>query len=136
MRILLIIFYILLLISCNQEKIDNLGSQISVSEYEPSNCNELPAYFNNYKHALEKVKSASFKISDKINTYKSIWIRGASFYSCDSQTGFLIIETDKKEYIHQDVPINVWNNFKKAGSFGSYYSSNIKGKYKIKIKDD
>lgn len=105
------------------------------SSCNDKNCNQLPNSFNNYRQALKEVKSAKFEINDKINTSKSSWIRGASFYSCDLQTGYLIIKTDKKEYIHQDIPIEVWNNFKKADSFGRYYSRNIRGKYKIKIEN-
>lgn len=94
-------------------------------------CNRLPTSFANYDQALAQVKSASFKIKESVNTSKSSWIRSVMYYSCDSRKGFLIIKTDDREYIHQDVPIEIWNGFKNATSFGSYYDSYIKRRYKV-----
>jgi hypothetical protein len=94
-------------------------------------CNKLPASFKSYEQALNLVKSSTFKISQSVNTSKSSWIRSATYYSCDSRKGFLIIKTDDREYIHQDVPIEIWNGFKNAPSFGNYYDSYIKRRYKV-----
>ena len=62
--------------------------------------------------------------------------KGASYYSCDGQTGYLIIETDKQPYIHAGVPSSAWNGFKIASSFGSYFDHNIKGRYRLNLLDD
>ena len=102
--------------------------------FEPSfgqDCNKIPSSFRSYEQAVQIVKSSTFKIRESVNTSKSSWIRAASFYSCDSQKGFLIIRTDDREYIHQNVPIEVWRGFKNASSFGSYYSNNIRGRYRL-----
>lgn len=96
-------------------------------------CNRLPQTFKSYNQALTLIKSSKFKISESVNTSKSSWIRGASYYSCDKITGFLIVVTDEKEYIHKNVPLEIWNQFKNANSFGSYYSQNIKGRYRLTI---
>ena len=98
------------------------------------NCTDLPEQFSTYTSAKKLVKSSSFRFDEYINTITSSWIRGATFYSCDSKTGFLIIKTDKKEYIHQGVPIDLWNGFKKSESYGSYYNRYIKGKYQLKLE--
>ena len=45
----------------------------------------------------------------------------------------MIIEINDKNYIYQNLPIEVWQNFKNADSFGSYYVRNIKGKYQLSI---
>ena len=97
-------------------------------------CNQLPSSFKSYKEAVNKVKSSNFIIEEDLNTSKSSWIRGASYYSCDKVKGYLIIETDSREYIHQNVPIEVWKRFKKATSFGRFYNTNIKGNYRLEIK--
>lgn len=96
-------------------------------------CDKLPETFQSYSQASKLIKSSKFKISESINTSKSSWIRGASYYSCDGKTGFLIIATDTKDYIHNNVPIEIWEQFKNAESFGSYYSNNIKGRYRLTI---
>ena len=95
-------------------------------------CNSL-GNFKSYDEAIAKVKDTKFKVSESLDTDKSSWIRGASYYSCDGQTGYLIIETDKHPYIHARVPLSAWNGFKIASSFGSYYDHNIKGRYRLNL---
>jgi len=98
------------------------------------NCKTLPIEFDSYEQAIRLVKSSTFKIEESLNTSKSSWIRGASYFSCDRKTGFLIFKTDDREYIHQNVPIDIWNGFKNASSFGSYYNRYIKGRYQLSLK--
>lgn len=98
------------------------------------NCEKLPKSFTSYAIALKTIKASHFKIEQSIKANGSSWILGASFLSCDSKTGFLIIKTERKEYIHSNVPTTIWKEFKKADSFGSYYNHNIKHKYYFKLK--
>lgn len=95
------------------------------------NCTELPTKFSSYEEAASKISKASFKVSESVNTSKSSWIRSAKYRSCDGQTGYLLIGTDTREYIHKGVPIVVWNSFRKASSFGSYYNEYIKYRYRL-----
>lgn len=97
------------------------------------NCEQLPQTYLSYSEALSKITNASFEVSDSVNTSSSSWIKKAKFYSCDSAKGFLVLETSKDAYIFKDVPIQVWNKFKKANSFGSFYNQKIKGKYQLVI---
>lgn len=97
-------------------------------------CNNLPVSYSSYSEAISKVRNATFKIIDKVDCSQSSWVSRATFHSCDGETGFFILITkDGKEYIHQDVPITVWKQFKNSSSFGTYFNENIKGKYKLKI---
>ena len=99
-----------------------------------SDCGSLPTRFKSYNEAENLISSASFVFKDSCNTSKSSWIRSLHYYSCDKQTGYLVMSTDSKEYIHQGVPISLWKEFKKANSFGSFYTSRIKGRYQLKIE--
>jgi hypothetical protein len=94
-------------------------------------CANLPGSFKSYNEACLLVRSSSFKLHESVNTSKSSWIRGADFYSCDGKNGFMIITTERGEYIHQGVPIKIWNEFKEAGSLGSYYTNVIKSNYRL-----
>jgi hypothetical protein len=96
-------------------------------------CKTIPAHFDSYGDAISFVKTASFKFTDDVNTSKSSWIRSASYYSCDGKTGYFIFSTDKQEYIHAGVPIEIWRGFKNADSFGSYYDHNIRKKYRFNL---
>ncbi len=79
------------------------------------------------------IKTTSFVMSDQLDTSRSSWIRGASYYGCNTNTGFLLIRTDSSSYLHQGVPLEVWKGFKTANSFGSYYNNNIKGRYQLHL---
>ena len=91
------------------------------------NCSEINPNFTSYQNAIEVVQNASFTIEEKINTDSS-WIDSIEYYCCDEVSGYLIVNTKKgKSYIHKNVPIQVWNEFKNADSFGRFYNQNIKG---------
>lgn len=98
------------------------------------NCEQLANQFLTYQEAGRKIKSASFKISEKANTTKSSWINSASYYSCDGNTGYFIFVAKEKEYIHFGVPYSVWQGFKNAESYGRFYNKKIKYQYKLLLK--
>lgn len=104
---------------------------ISCSQKE--SCDQLSKHFRTYDKALLEIKSKNFKIQESVNTSKSSWIKNASYYSCDGQIGFFILETSKKEYLYVNLPYQVWNEFKSAESFGSFYNKNIREKYNINL---
>lgn len=107
---------------------------ILFSELKGQSCKDLPKSFNSYSELKHKIKNSIFKIEDKVNCSRSSWISKASFHSCDGETGFFILATKNgKDYIHQDMPLKVWKQFKAADSFGSYYNRNIREKYQLKI---
>lgn len=98
-------------------------------------CEKLPIVFSNYKEATSLIENANYKLKDEVNTDKSSWIRSAKFYSCDGAIGFFILQTDKKTYYHQDMSLEVWEGFKNAESFGTYYNSFVKNKYTLNVSD-
>jgi len=96
-------------------------------------CDQLPHSFSSYNDAVKAIKEAHFKIHENISTPKSSWVIGASYYSCDGELGFFILLTDRKEYLHSNVPVNIWNEFKNSNSFGSYYVNNIKHRFQFHL---
>lgn len=130
---LLFISIISLTTSCtNNKNIDQANSEINNEHsnsifIDPSqNCIDLPVQFPNYSEAVNRIKHASFQIQDAANTSKSSWIREASYYSCDGQSGYFMLLTDKKNYVFQGMPISIWQGFKGADSFGEYYHAHIR----------
>ena len=96
-------------------------------------CTKLPEEFSSYQNAIKEIKSTSFEIEESIQTSKSSWIRNAAYYSCDEKVGFMLLKTDSKEYLYQNVPLKTWVGFKNASSFGTYYNKNIKHNYSLKL---
>lgn len=105
-----------------------------ISSCNSQDCSNIPSSFKSYDEAVTEVKGSSFQIEDQVNTSQSSWIRGASYYSCNGEKGYLILKTDDEEYIHQDVPIEIWRGFPNASSFGSYYVGSIKGRYSLRLE--
>ena len=97
-------------------------------------CADLPEHFSSYSEAVESVQGAEWDVNESVNTSKSSWIRSANYYSCDGVTGYFIFTTDDHTYIHAGMPIEVWNGFKEADSFGTYYNEYIKGNYQIELE--
>jgi hypothetical protein len=96
-------------------------------------CSDINFNFTSHKNAIEVVQNSSFAIEEKVDTDSS-WIDSIEYYSCDELLGYLIVNTKNgKSYIHKNVPIQIWNGFKNADSFGRFYNRKIKGKYYLNI---
>ena len=121
MKKLIIVIYALIL------------NSVYVIAQSSNKCESLPESFSSFEQALQQVQNSFFKIHESVDTRKSSWIRGLAYYSCDGLVGFLIMKTDGKSYIHQNVPLEVWSELKNADSFGTYYNKNIKHNYRISI---
>jgi KTSC domain len=97
-------------------------------------CETLPKSFVSYESALQLINQSKFEFTDKVNTSKSSWLSEAKFFSCDNKIGFFTINTIENDvYVHQNLPIELWNEFKAASSFGQYYSQHIRNKYRLKL---
>lgn len=93
---------------------------------------ELPKQFSSYDEAVNKVENASFSTVEEAETEgksENNFIESAKYYSNDDVKGFLILNFNGKEYIFDEVPITVWNDFKSSDDMGKYYNQSIRGKY-------
>src|SRR6476659_2451330 len=99
-------------------------------------CKDLPSKYSSSSEAINRVKNSTFILRDKIPDDKSPKIVSANYYSCDGEYGYIIyvVGNRARSYIHTQVPKKVWLEFKNAVSSEAYYESNIKGKYKIELK--
>jgi hypothetical protein len=140
MRNLLFVF-ISIFLSCtspeNDKQQDSDLEATKIGEINPpsdlySDCN-LEG-FESYAGAIQEVRETSFNFSDKIATPESSWIASAEYYSCDGKTGFFILVLDEgREYIHANVPKEIWENFRNASSKGEYYNAALKERYRLVI---
>lgn len=102
--------------------------------FKNNSCDSIPKTFKNYKEATRTIESANFIYNDTADTSKSSWIWTARYYSCPGIVSFMIIETKSQDYIYQNVPLTLWQDFKKASSFGRFYNEHFKGRYGLKVK--
>lgn len=102
---------------------------------QEDNCAQISGDWKNEKEAVIKVQNTTFKTSDSVRPDESSWMTSAQFYSCDDEFGYLVVKSEKKTFIHQDVPKAIWVALKEARSIGGYYNFYIKNKYKLEKKD-
>ena len=98
-------------------------------------CDEIPNSFSSYELANEVVLNSKLLHSEAADVSDSSWITSAKYLSCDGLVGFFVLEAGNKTYIHQDMPYEVWENFKNVDSKGSFYSRNIRGNYQLKLNE-
>lgn len=67
---------------------------------------------------------------DKIADKESTLVDGAWY---DVTNEYMIINLSGTYYHYCSLPSSVWSSFETASSFGSYYNSNIKGKYDCRV---
>lgn len=95
-----------------------------------SDCKDIPHMFKNFAEAQKFVRGLDWTYSDAA-TFDASWINSAEYYSCDRNTGFFIMCTDDKCYIHDYVEMEVWKEFKKTSNLGSYYREHMYGVYQM-----
>jgi len=106
-----------------------------ISGFTQNNCKDLPKTFYSYNEAINKVKNANFSFIDNVNTSRISFINSAYYYSCDGITGYMIISLNNKEYIHTGLPKKIWLSFKNSESLGSFYSKNIRYRYRLTLQE-
>lgn len=85
-------------------------------------------YFYNQNKTIDLKYGDSVNVSsyESIDTSRSSFVDSAR-YSSNKQ--HLILELNGNNYEYCDVPEVVWDSFKKASSFGTFYNQQIKSNY-------
>ena len=95
------------------------------------NCAHTNTSWKSDKEAIKTIENEDFINTDEVAGAENSWMKSAHFYSCNEDFGFLIVKSKKKNFVHQNVPIKVWETLKAANSKGGYYNFYIKNKYKL-----
>lgn len=98
-------------------------------------CSELADFFHSYQEAYLIIISARFELHQKKLTNSST-VHKIEYFSCDKETGYLLLRYyNDIAMLHQNIPINIWQNIYLQDDPLEYYETNIKcnEKYKMKI---
>lgn len=95
------------------------------------NCSSVTGEWKTEKDAITSIEQTTFNFSESLLPTQSSWLTSAHYYTCDNEYGYLIIKSQRKTFIHQDVPMAVWESLKNAKSTGGYYNFYIKNKYRF-----
>ena len=100
-----------------------------------TDCSDLSGTYTTFEEARKDITKANYPVKHIQSTPESSWIKRIEFYSCNGKEGYLVIYTTRaEEYIHEHVPIVIWEEFSKSTSKGSYYNTNLVNRYVFEIK--
>lgn len=99
---------------------------------------ELPKTFTSYSEAIAEVRGADFNTEEEISISDSEFINSAEYRADNKDQGFLILDLSGKEYIYDNIPVSVWEDFKKSKDKDRFYNSRIRNHYTLTLngKDD
>lgn len=95
---------------------------------------DLQILFSSINEAKRYIrKNREFK-KERINTYMSRNIRDVEFYyQPETSHGYLIIQIKGKETVHENVPMYIWEGFKRTDSIDKYYDEFLRSHYELSI---
>ena len=83
------------------------------------------------KEAIACIETTNYNYVETIMCNEASNIKIAQYYSCTKDRGYLIVKTDRKTYLHTDVPYGVWIDLKEAKSTSGYYNFYLKNRFKF-----
>ena len=104
------------------------------SNAQEDNCAQLSQNWNSEKKVIAGIENTNFTTNETLKPTGKSWMTSAHFYSCDDEFGYLVVKYDEKKYVHEDVPVSLWNSLKGAKSIGGFYNFYIKDNYKLDKK--
>lgn len=94
-------------------------------------CFQAPENWKSEKDAIKLIENAIFSNSESVKPSAKSWMTSAHFYTCNNEFGYLIVKSEKKTFVHQDVPVAIWNALKDARTIGGFYNFYIKNQYRL-----
>ena len=106
----------------------NNGSASNISEDKSINLKEESSHKTNYVYVKyrDDLVDIAHPRWEYLNTSKSSWVRGAWY---DDNNQYMIIDLDGIKYHYCGMSASIWESFKSANSFGTFYNIYLKGSY-------
>ena len=106
------------------------------------NCKDLPKSFTSFTDALSHLYQTEFPFSDErretiqsLSEKKNAKLVQGSYFSCDKKNGYAVfIFLPGDIFIYEDIPMKLWEEYKKCLSTDIYYETNILTKHKYIFK--
>jgi len=98
---------------------------------QSTDCDSLDISSVSLAKAIESIENAKFRFQKQFKISRSYGVMNARFYSCNGETGFLIMKVDKKDFIYIKVPKSVWNTLITSSDINAFYASEIKQTYNV-----
>ena len=75
-----------------------------------TDCDSLKMDGLTAEQAIEKIRKTKYRFDQKFRLTRKQGLQKGEFYSCDNQTGYLVITFDGQELLYFHVNKDFWNN--------------------------
>ncbi|MFA0964127.1 hypothetical protein AB9P05_20125 [Roseivirga sp. BDSF3-8] len=89
-------------------------------------CNNVPRDLGNRVQAIQTLQDTEFTFEQSLETLQVFGVKKATYYSCDGNLGYLVVNTYRRNYLYENVPRELWENFKNAYSIDGFFTKNLK----------
>jgi len=86
-----------------------------------TSCDSLKVPNLNSAQAIEQIRVTKFRVQQSFKLTRRQGFKGGEFYSCDGNTGFLIIKFNESELLYTDVEKEIWKNLKTSQDPEGYF---------------
>lgn len=98
-------------------------------EPKSANCDTLDITSFPLKKAISTIESSTFRYQQQFKISRTYGVMSARFYSCDGNSGYLIMKVDKKDIIFLEVPETKWKGLISSADINGYFDTEIKENY-------
>lgn len=86
-----------------------------------NSCHALGNSLGNRFEAIEKIQQTEFEFIQEFKTLNIMGVQKATFYGCGAGNGYLIVETNRQPEVYQNVPRDLWEEWKIAYNIDYFY---------------
>lgn len=86
-----------------------------------TSCDSLKIQKLSTEQAIEQIRGTKFRVQQSFKLTRREGFKGGEFYSCDGNTGFLIIKFNESELLYTDVEKEIWKNLKTSQDPEGYF---------------
>lgn len=98
---------------------------------QSANCDTLDISSYPLKEAISVIDLTTFRYQQQFKISRTYGVMSARFYSCDGNSGYLVIKVDKNDFIYLEVPESKWKGLISSADINGYFEREIKGNYKF-----
>lgn len=88
-------------------------------------CDDFNGDLGASYEAIKKLEQIEFHFSDSFETDKIFGIKSAEFFSCDNETGYMVVRNGSSSKLYENIPVALWNQFKINSAVDNFYKSEI-----------
>lgn len=96
---------------------------------QSANCDTLDIASYPLEEARSAIELATFRYQQQFKISRTYGVMSARFYSCDGNSGYLVMKVDKKDLIYMEVPETKWKGLISSADINGFYDTEIKGNY-------